>query len=93
MNLFDFLAYIIDLSSQSFVNFAVTFILLLTSGILLTALVSSISDFRLFEINRKPKDENILKLQPQQQQQQPAQSAIYDMLIQAWERYKKKGKG
>lgn len=94
MNFFEFLYSTIEFASQNFGAFIVTFIILLLVGIISIALTSSIAGFRLFTINKQSKtiNEKLPKLTPNPNNNTEHQNTIYDLLVDAYDRYKEKKK-
>jgi len=92
MNLFDFLYSIINFASQSFGNFIATFLLMGMSMIGFVVMIGSLSGFRLFSINNstKEKSDKVTKITPSRQQGPEHQNTIYDLLVDAYDRYKEK---
>lgn len=82
MNLFDFLKYTFEFATVSFANFCAATFFITIVGILVIAGINAISNFRLFDINKMPeiKDDT------------SKNTSIYDMLVDAYDKNKNKGK-
>lgn len=92
MNIFEFLTETINFARQGFLNWATAVSIISVLGIFVVACLGSISNFRLFTIEKKNNVPPVLLNNPQQNpQSNPNHNNVYDMLINAWERRKNKG--
>ena len=91
MNFFEFLTELINFSYLGFGHFIVAFIMTGLVGIMLVAMLGAVAKFQLFNFNKsKKEDDQLLKLRANPSDATPQQSNIYDMLVDAYDRYKAK---
>lgn len=86
MNGFDFLIELLDFARQDVMNFIVSITMISLVGIFLVACINSISNFRLFNIEKNKELPRVLNSTPTESE---ANNKVYDMLIKAWEKRKK----
>jgi len=89
MNIFEFIIETIKYINTGFWPFITTLLLLGTVGVLLTAMIGAAAKFRLFNLYKGNNDKELLK-NITNNQSNPQQNTIYDMLADAYDRYKKR---
>jgi len=85
----EYLTYIYEFSAKSFPNFLIVTFFTLLHGILLIALVNSLSNIRLFG-KKDSNEQGKLRINPEENTGNK-NTTVYDMLVQAYERHKNKG--
>lgn len=88
MNIFEFLTNMYTAAAESFANFAVITFFTILNGILIIAMLNAISSIRLFG-GKESKKEEVLKINPSQENSEK-NATVYDMLVQAYDKYKNK---
>ena len=91
MNLFEFLTNTIEFAYLGVGHFVVAFLMTGLVGIMMVAMIGAIANFRLFSLTKKKESEGpTLKLSQSTSESTSQQSNIYDLLAEAYDRYKTK---